>query len=122
MNVAEGGFNTTWGVYHGGFGWDNTYGMVCKTCYDQLGEDKFMTTPIGTGSYRAVKWVANDEAVLEWNGSHWKYLPYVDTVRVFDIPEASVREAALRTGEVDITPVTVPNLPDVVESSGGTAI
>ena len=104
MNVAEGEFNTTWGVYHGGFGWDNTYGMVCKRCYDTLGEDEFMTTPIGTGPYMATKWVANDEAVLEWTGSHWKYTPYVHTVHIVDIPESSVREAALSTGEVDIAP------------------
>ena len=122
MNVAEGEFNTTWGVYHGGFGWDNTYGMVCKRCYDTLGEDEFMTTPIGTGPYKATKWVANDEAMLEWTGSHWKYLPYVQKVHIVDIPEASVREAALTTGEVDIAPVTVPNLSDVVEASDGTAI
>ena len=83
MNVAEDEFNTTWGVYHGGFGWDNTYGMVCKSCYDSLGEDEFMTTPIGTGPYKATKWVANDEALLEWTGSHWKYTPYVHTVHRF---------------------------------------
>ena len=122
MNVAEGEFNTTWGVYHGGFGWDNTYGMVCKRCYDTLGEDEFMTTPIGTGPYMATKWVAADEAVLEWTGSHWKYTPYVNTVHIVNIPEASVREAALINGEVDIAPVTVPNLSEVVEASGGTAI
>ena len=122
MNVAEGEFNTTWGVYHGGFGWDNTFGMVCKSCYDTLGEKEFMTTPIGTGPYKATKWVANDEAVMEWTGSHWKYTPYVQTVHVVDIPELSVREAALITGEVDIAPVSVPNLPDIVESTGGTGI
>ena len=122
MNVADGEFNTTWGVYHGGFGWDNTYGMVCKSCYETLGEDEFMTTPIGTGPYKATKWVANDEAIMEWTGSHWKYTPYVHTVHVVDIPELSVREAALRTGEVDIAPVAVPNLPEIVESTGGTGI
>ena len=122
MNVAEGEFNTTWGVYHGGFGWDNTYGMVCKSCYETLGEEEFMTTPIGTGPYKATKWVAADEALLEWTGSHWKYTPYVHTVHIVNIPEASVREAALINGEVDIAPVTVPNLSEVVEASGGTAI
>ncbi len=122
MNVAEGEFNTTWGVYHGGFGWDNTYGMVCKSCFDSLGEEEFMTTPIGTGPYKATKWVADEEAILEWTGSHWKYTPYVHTVQIVNIPEASVREAALINGEVDIAPVTVPNLPEVVEASGGTAI
>ena len=122
MNVADGEFNTTWGVYHGGFGWDNTYGMVCKSCYETLGEEEFMTTPIGTGPYKATKWVADDEALLEWTGSHWKYTPYVHTVHIVNIPEASVREAALINGEVDIAPVTVPNLSEVVEASGGTAI
>ncbi len=122
MNVAADGFDTTWGVYHGSFGWDNTYGMTCKHCFDELGEDRFMTTPIGTGPFKAEKWVANDEAVMEWVGSHWRYLPYVDTLRVVEIPEELTREAALRTGEVDMSPVGLANLSDVVAATGGTGI
>jgi ABC-type transport system substrate-binding protein len=122
MNIAPDGFDTTWGVYHGGFGWDNTYGMTCKHCFDELGEDKFMITPIGTGPYRAVKWASGDEARMEWVGSHWKHVPYVETLLVFEIPEELTREAALRTGEVDMAPVSIANLADVVRSTGGTGI
>ena len=37
MNVVPGEFSPTWGVLHGGLGWDSTFGMTCKHCFDEMG-------------------------------------------------------------------------------------
>jgi len=123
MEVHEGQFDYTWGVYHGGIGWDSTFGIVCKACYEQLGEDDFITTPIGTGKYRAIKWVGHDVVETEAISNHWSgQVPYINKVYNYEMPEQATREAALKTGELDFAQVPVKRLQDVVGSIGGSAL
>ena len=122
MNIKPGEFDYTWGVWHGGLGWSGTFAIGCKHCHEALGDDKFMITPIGTGPFKAVKWVGNDEIKAEAVTGHWQNTPNIETLRVFEIPEQATREAALLTGEVDFSKISVKRLTQIVEDTGGTAV
>jgi len=63
--------------------------------------------------------VANSSQTYVKNPNYWKkdplnpknQLPYIDTIKAFNIPDASTRFAALRTGRLD---VLGPNLPSAI--------
>ena len=122
MNVKPGEFSPTWGTLHGGLGWDSTFGMTCKHCFEELGESEFISTPIGTGPFVARKWIGNDEIEGEALIDHWRIVPNIKTLRIFEMPEDATREAALRTKEVDITQISVKKVAGIVEDTNGTAV
>jgi ABC-type transport system substrate-binding protein len=123
QNVEEGKFSPTWGVWQGGMGHlDGTFGVVCKHCYEEMGEDKFLTTPVGTGAFKVIKWAGHDELVLEAVPDHWQQTANVKTVRVFELPEQATMEAALRTGEVDFAPIVARRLKEIIPATNGTAL
>ena len=122
MNVKPGEFSPTWGTLHGGLGWDSTFGMTCKHCFEELGENEFISTPIGTGPFVARKWIGNDEIDGEALTDHWRIVPNIKTLRIFEMPEDATREAALRTKEVDITQISVKKVAGIVEDTNGTAV
>ena len=122
MNVVPGEFSPTWGVLHGGLGWDSTFGMTCKSCFEEMGESAFISTPIGTGPYVARKWVGNDEVEGEALIDHWRIVPNIKTLRIFEMPEDATREAAIRTGEVDITKISVKKVAGIIDDTNGTAV
>jgi len=68
----------------------------------QMGDANFGRSGIGTGPYRVVKWVKDQELVLEANPKYWKGAPRIGRVVFRPIPEDSARVAALQTGESDI--------------------
>lgn len=122
MNVIPGEFSPTWGVLHGGLGWDSTFGITCKHCFDEMGEEDFISTPIGTGPFKARRWVGNDEIVAEAVTDHWRIVPNVKTLNIYEMPEDATREAAIRTGEVDITKISVKKVAGIVDDTGGIAV
>jgi ABC-type transport system substrate-binding protein len=122
MNVIPGEFSPTWGVWHGGLGWDSTFGITCKHCFEEMGEGDFITTPIGTGPFKATRWVGNDEVVGEALTDHWRIVPNIKTLKIFEMPEDATREAAIRTGEVDITKISVKKIAGIVDDTNGIAV
>lgn len=62
------------------------------------------TKPIGTGPYKLTEYVANDHTTLARNGDYWeKGIPNIDTLAVKIVPQEDTRIAALRTGQMDFT-------------------
>lgn len=74
----------------------------------QMGDTKFGLAGVGTGPYRVVRWVKDQELVLEANPKYWKGAPRVQRVVYRPIPEDSARVAALQTGESDIVASVPP--------------
>jgi peptide/nickel transport system substrate-binding protein len=74
----------------------------------QLGDTKFGLTGVGTGPYRVVSWVRDQELVLEANLKYWRGAPRVQRVVYRPVPEDSARVAALQTGESDIVASVPP--------------
>lgn len=75
----------------------------------QMGDTKFGQAGIGTGPYRVMKWVKDQELVLEANPTYWKGAPRIQRVVFRPIPEDSARVAALQTGESDIIASVPPD-------------
>jgi ABC-type transport system substrate-binding protein len=78
---------------------------------------EFVRTPVGTGPFKFVKWVKDDQILLEKNKEYWdkKGGPYLDKVVFRAIPENSVRFLELKTGNVHIC--QFPNPADIALAS-----
>ena len=92
--------------------------VVPKRYIEEKGADYFANHPVGTGPYKFVKWVKDQEIVLEANEDYWAGKPKVKRVVFRPIPEASSRVAELLTGGVDIITNLSPEAVPTVEGSG----
>lgn len=78
--------------------------------------------PVGTGPYKFVRWVKDDELVFEANEGYWRGAPRIKTVVFRPIPEPSTRVNALVAGEVDLITQVPPPLVDTVTAAGGRGV
>ncbi|MGB2551966.1 ABC transporter substrate-binding protein [Campylobacter sp. MOP51] len=58
--------------------------------------------PVGTGPFVFEKWIKDDRVILTANKEYWGGRPYLDRVILRVIPNASVRTAELKTGQIQI--------------------
>ncbi|MBW1699295.1 MAG: polyamine ABC transporter substrate-binding protein [Deltaproteobacteria bacterium] len=92
--LPPGQMERTLSNYGGGF-------VVSKKAVEKLGKD-FATHPIGTGPFKIEKFEPGVKVVL---GAHKKYFrgaPKLEGIEVIFMPDLSSREAAIRSGEVDM--------------------
>ena len=107
------------GIFPQSVGFDKSTGIVAK---ESLEEDGSLNVPIGTGPFVIAEVEGTTRLVLEKNENYWQEgLPYLDAIEIVPIPDDTVRETALRGGEVDwllaIAPQSYESLqedPDVV--------
>jgi peptide/nickel transport system substrate-binding protein len=68
-----------------------------------VGRIEIGDTISGTGPFKLVEWKKDDYTLFKKFDSYWgEGLPYVDEVMIKIIPDANVRLAALRAGDIDI--------------------
>lgn len=80
-----------------------SWAMVPPGYIGEVGEDAFLTKPVGTGPFKLVELVEGDRIVMEKNEDYWREgYPLIDRLIFRPIPESSTRVAAIQTGEVDI--------------------
>ena len=86
--------------------------IVSPTAVQKQGEG-FGRSPVGTGPFRFVDWVADSRVTLERFADYWdKGKPYVDKVVFRVVPDPTVRLTMARTGEVDVaTDVDAKDVP-----------
>ncbi len=70
--------------------------------------------PIGTGSYKYVRWSKDEEIVLEANENYFRGVPKIKTVVFKPIPDDAVRVAALQNGEIDVAVNIPPHLANII--------
>jgi len=58
--------------------------------------------PVGTGPYKFVKWIKDDQIILERNEGYWGKKALMDKIILKSIPEVSARFMALQSGAIDI--------------------
>jgi len=74
---------------------------------------EFIRMPVGTGPFKFVKWVKDDQIILEKNKNYWDKSagPYLDKIVFRSIPENSVRFLELKAGNIHIC--QFPNPADI---------
>ena len=83
--------------------------IVSRRAVEELGDDEFSRNPLGSGLFKLTKWISDASLTFEANKNHWRtdsqgnQMPYVDTIEHKVIPDATVRVAALESGEIDIS-------------------
>jgi len=83
--------------------------IVPPKAVEEMGNEKFAQSPIGSGPFIFEEFTAGEKVVLKANKDYWKGAPKIDKVIFRPISEASTRIASLKTGEVDIIMAIPPN-------------
>ena len=80
--------------YAGGF-------IVCSQAVEALGLDAFKTNPVGTGPFMFESYTPQTNVMLAANDEYFRGAPQLGGVDVRYLPDASSRELALQSGELD---------------------
>jgi ABC-type transport system substrate-binding protein len=74
---------------------------------------EFVRNPVGTGPFKMVKWIKDDQIQLERNPDYWNKTggPYLDKLVFRAIPDNSVRFLELKAGSIHIC--EFPNAADI---------
>jgi len=86
--------------------------MADEEYFNEVGEEGFLESPVGTGPYTFVEWVKDERVVLEANVEYWRGAPQIKTIIFIPIPETATRLAALESGDVDIVTAVPPEYID----------
>ncbi|HSW11064.1 MAG TPA: ABC transporter substrate-binding protein [Bacillota bacterium] len=78
----------------------------------------FAQSPVGTGPFKFKEYVHDSHLLLERNDQYWVGAPYLDTVRIRVIPEASTRVIEMEAGNVDILYDVLPRDAQRLEAAG----
>ena len=88
-------------------------GIVSKKYVETVGEEEAAQKPIGTGPYKLIEGKLGDHYKFEAADSHWRVVPEFKYVIARIIPEISTTVAMLKTGEVDLSPVSSEQMADL---------
>jgi peptide/nickel transport system substrate-binding protein len=87
------------GIFPQSIGFDKSTGIMAK---ESLEDDGTVSVPIGTGPFKITEVQGTTRLVMEKHEDYWQEgLPYLDKIELVPIPDDTVRETALRGGEVD---------------------
>lgn len=77
-------------------------GIICKSYYDEVGEDGYYSAPVGTGPYKFVEYVKGDHTALVANEDYWRGVPAVKNVVVQTVADTSTQILGLQNGDYDV--------------------
>ena len=99
-------FDPRWQSWH--FGQDGLGASVLsKAAYDQMGEAWMLENQTGSGPFTVSEWVENDRFEINAVDNHWRKTPQARTILGVAAPEQQTRLAMLRTGEADISEMSL---------------
>ncbi len=89
-----------------------------KDYYEAVGEEVHSSKFMGTGPYKVQSHVADDIITLEAIKNHWRNTPDFELVRAIEVPEQATRIALMKSGQGDITDVSIPLLDQIANEPG----
>jgi peptide/nickel transport system substrate-binding protein len=92
--------------------------MLPPKYVQEKGAAHIALNPIGTGSYKFVRWIKDDQIELQANENYWRGAPKIKKVIIRPIPEATTRVAGLQTQELDIIVNIPPHLERLMNWKG----
>ena len=96
--------------------------IMSSQYFDDNGEEAVNRKTIGTGPYKLVEHVSNDQIFLEGVRNHWRRNPGFELVRVIEVPEQATRIAMFNSNQTDITLVGLPLLDQVLDTPGARTV
>jgi peptide/nickel transport system substrate-binding protein len=88
----------------------------------EKGNQGMALRPVGTGPYKFVSLVKDDQMVVEAFDRHWRGVPSIQRIVFKPVPEPFTRTAALRNGEVDLITTVPPALARELERVSGVRV
>jgi peptide/nickel transport system substrate-binding protein len=92
--------------------------IFSKRYHDEVGEERFVAEPVGTGPYRLAHYRRFEYADLDAFEDYWGGKPPVSRVRVVFVQEDMTRIAMLRSGEADIVMATPFSMVPMLRQAG----
>lgn len=92
--------------------------MLPPKYVQEKGAAYISTNPVGSGSYKLVRWMKDDQLVLQANENYWRGAPRIKKAIFRPIPEATTRVAGLQTQELDIIVNIPPHLMRLMDWKG----
>ncbi|MFN3257959.1 MAG: ABC transporter substrate-binding protein [Ilumatobacter sp.] len=87
---------------------------IRNQAFQEANADNLALVANGTGAFKLRTFVPNELIELERHDEYWiEGLPYLDEVLIPTITDNATRLAGLRTGELDLTEIDPPTLPDL---------
>jgi len=78
--------------------------------------------PVGTGPFKFVRWVKDEQVEFEANPQYWGGAPKIRRLVMKSIPETATRVAALQTHEVDLITNLPPHLQEPIKNTAGLTV
>jgi peptide/nickel transport system substrate-binding protein len=85
-------------------------GIMPADLLKKEGDAKFFANPIGSGPYQFVSWQKGSTITLKRNPYWWGPKPYLDTVKLVDVPNDNTRVLQLQGKQADIVENPPANL------------
>jgi len=93
-----------------------TEGIVLPRKYiEKVGWKTFGRKPVGTGAYKFVSHETGNIVEFAAVKNHWRFKPQFDKLQILLVPESATRVAMLRTGQVDMAPVSLDDAPTLAK-------
>ena len=92
--------------------------IVSKQYVEEVGEDEFLRTGMGTGPFRFVSFDPDNELVMERHDGYWGDAPTVQRLTFRVIPEVAARITALVNDEVQLITNVPPDQVSTIENAG----
>jgi peptide/nickel transport system substrate-binding protein len=83
--------------------------IASPTTIKKVGNKDYIKTPVGTGPFKATKYVDGQVLELEPNADYWGGKPKLDKLILRPMPDPATRLAALQSGEVQWAEVPPPD-------------
>lgn len=120
VKITFANFDPLWQVWY--FGSDGlSAGVVSKKAFDQKGADWNNDNMVGTGPYELTSYVRGDRVVLDATPQHWRKAASVKKITNIVVPDETVRQAMMLSGDADISTVSLGNVPGQ-QRNGMTAV
>ncbi|MBV9329379.1 MAG: hypothetical protein JO352_37230 [Chloroflexi bacterium] len=95
-------------------------GFIVSPSTAQNAGANFGLTPVGSGPFKFVEWVADSHISLQKFGDYWdKGKPYLDRVQIRHVPDSQVQLGMIRTGEAQIIDSVDPSVLSTIENVQG---
>lgn len=91
---------------------------VNKRAYEQLGRAGYTQKPVGTGAFKVASHIRGQELRLQRFEDYWDPdVPFLDEVKISNIPEASTVNSALQSGDIDFVNHPPPQFVTLLEGT-----